>query len=42
MKLQGIGIYEPDKYENFKCIYLDYMFFTVRLSIGHCEYMDYA
>ena len=42
MKPQGIGIYEPDKYEIFKCIYPDYICFIVRLSIGHCEYMDYA
>ena len=42
MKPQGIGIYEPDKHEIFKCIYLDYICFIVRLSIGHCEYMDYA
>ena len=35
MKPQGIGIYEPDKREIFKCIYPDYICFIVRLSIGH-------
>ena len=42
MKPQGIGIYEPDKHKIFKCIYPDYICFIVSLSIGQCEYMDYA